>query len=141
MLLLVIPAGLLVWLLFFRTTPLQAFEKEMRSHVEVLNGYRHARLKPLASPGLQDRLREDGLDLDRAVLWAHRRDLNQQVQYRFESAFFFQAGDYAEARFLRSGPGGDFAAAREFHLPWIYREGTWQVAPGFRDGRVWDYPR
>jgi hypothetical protein len=132
--------GFLLWFLFFRTTPLEAFEKQMRSHVDVLNEYRHGRLKPYASAGLQERLQNNGLHLDRVVLWAHRHDTTRQIQYRFDHVVLFQSGDYAEARFLRSRPGGDFTPGTAFHLPWIYRDGKWLVASGFRDGRRWDYP-
>jgi hypothetical protein len=133
--------GVLLWFFVFRSSPLETFEKQMQSHVKVLNEYRHARLKPYISDQLADRLHQNGTDLARAVLFAQRRDLDRRIQYRFEGTTLFQEGDYAEARFLRSGSGGNFDPSRPFHIPWVRQDGEWRVASGFRDGRAWDYPR
>jgi len=130
--------AVVVWLL--QPSPRDGFIRDMEDHVKTLNDYQHGQLKPFASEGLRDYLADRGTHLDQVVLWAHRRDFNAKVQYRFEHILLFDDQGYAEARFRRSHPGGDLQGGNEFDLPWKREDGEWKVASGFRDGRSWDVP-
>jgi hypothetical protein len=128
------------WFLL-RPDPREAFLKDVDSLLELAHTRRHSQaaewFSPEAAAYFQD---ATGFTLPQLLALVRRYDDQENRSYRVGSLDVFHARDYAEIRIQRSEPGGTFSGQGWFSVPFLYQNGDWKIAAGFRGGQSWDYP-
>lgn len=142
-LLLVLPilAGAALAWLFFRPDPREAFLKQAGELLELANTRRHPEAAEWFSPDAVVYFEDStGLTLKQLLALAKRFDEQENRIYRAGNLDVFHAYDYAELRVQRSDAGGTFSDGSGFGVPFLYQEGRWKIAAGFRGEKIWNYP-
>lgn len=126
-----------LYLLWQRNSdPKSAFVNKVTEIVAQVNEGKHAAVRKYFSNEAVSMLEgTSGLTVQQVLMMAHQLDAKNKHQYRFVSLTVFYPKNYAEVLIERSGPEGDFTAQAEpkqFPVPFIYQDGSWLVAGGFR---------
>ncbi|MDZ4789496.1 MAG: hypothetical protein SH807_11210 [Blastochloris sp.] len=104
----------------------------------------HAKLSDDFSPEAVAYLENaTSLSLSQVLMMARRMDSQQLYQYRFIELSVFYPRDYAEILLERSGPQENFTEKEElrrFPVPFVFKNGKWLIAGGFRGDRTFTSP-
>jgi len=122
------------------SNPRSAFLKEVETMLEHANRGEHPTLRKKLSPDAESYIAGNYMSVSQALLMARKLDTDQNIRYRLAQLSVFYPRDYAEIEIERSGHGGDFANARRFPVPFVFLDGQWLVAGGFRGERDFSNP-
>lgn len=124
----------------FGSDPRAAFLAEMEDLIDQANQGGHLSLREKLSPDAENHITSNYMSVQQALFLARKLDTDGNIRYRLAQLSIFYPRDYAEIEVERSGPGGDFSDPRRFPVPFIYQDGEWLVAGGFRGERDFSNP-
>jgi hypothetical protein len=123
-----------------RPDPRARFLADIDDMLATANAFEHTKLLERLSPEARQKIADEFMQPLGALRWVAQADMNQNRAYRFTQLTVFYPRDYAEIEVERSAAGREFTGEGRFLVPFIWRDGAWWVADGFRGEREWTYP-